>query len=175
MAPSDHGLIEGMDAAPSSPSSPSPAYAAPRVSRSLVYCTAALSVVVAYAHFAYAASHFEEWWAYGVFFVAAGNLQALFAYMLIWRPRSWLALAGVAGNLAILVVYVLSRTSGVPLGPHARLVEEAGTVDWLTAAGEVATIALLIAMLDGRPRRWAINSLMLLGALAWLLRLTGNL
>jgi hypothetical protein len=171
MAASDQRL-EGMDAA----AAQSPAGgAALRVSRALVLCTAALSLAVAYAHFAYAASHFAEWWAYGVFFVAAGNLQALFAYLLVWRPRPWLALAGVAGNLAVLAVYVLSRTSGVPLGPHARVVEQAGTVDWLTAAGEVAIVALLIATLDGRPRRWTINSLMLLGALAWLLRLTGDL
>lgn len=157
-------------------SSPGPAYgAAPRVSRLLVYCVAALSLVVGYAHFAYAASHFEEWWGYGVFFVAAGNLQALLAVVLVWRPRPWLPMAGIAGNLAVLVVYVLSRTSGVPLGPHARVVEEAGAVDWLTAAGEVAIIALLIGMLDGRTRRWVVNALMLLGALAWLARLTGNL
>lgn len=157
-------------------SSPGPAFAAPpRIWRSLVYCTAALSIAVAYAHFAYAASHFEEWWAYGVFFVAAGNLQALLAVMLVWRPRPWLAPAGIAGNLAILIVYVLSRTSGVPLGPHARVVEEAGAVDWITAAGEVAIVALLIVMLEGRARHWVVNALMLLGALAWLLRLTGNL
>jgi hypothetical protein len=30
-------------------------------------------------------------------------------------------------------------------------------------------------MLDGRQRRWIINGLMLLGALAWLLRLSGHL
>lgn len=149
--------------------------AAPRIPRSLALCVAALSLAVAYAHFAFAASHFEDWWAYGVFFVAAGNLQALFACLVIWRPRPWLALAGIAGNLAILVVYVLSRTAGVPLGPHARVVEDAGTVDWLSAAGEVAIIALLIAMLEGRPRRLLVNALMALGALAWLLRLTGNL
>jgi hypothetical protein len=172
MAASDQRL-EGMDAATTPPSFADGA--ARRVARALVLCTAALSLAVAYAHFAYAASHFEEWWAYGVFFVAAGNLQALFAYLLVWRPRPWLAPAGVAGNLAVLAVYVMSRTSGVPLGPHARVVEEAGTVDWLTAAGEVAIVALLIATLDGRPRRWAVNSLMLLGALAWLLRLTGKL
>ena len=146
-----------------------------RASRLLVHVAAALSLAAGYVHFAYAESHFEEWWGYGVFFIAAGNLQALFAALLVWRPRAWLPLAGIAGNLGIVVVYVLSRTNGVPLGPHARVVEEAGAIDWATTAAQVAIMAALIAMLDGRQRRWIINGLMLLGALAWLLRLTGPL
>lgn len=146
-----------------------------RAPRLLVHLTAALSLAAACVHFAYADSHFEDWWGYGVFFVAAGNAQALFAALLVWRPRAWLPLAGIAGNLAIVVVYVLTRTNGIPLGPHARVVEEAGAVDWLTTAAQVAIIAALVAMLDGRLRRWLINGLMLLGAVAWLLRLLGPL
>ena len=146
-----------------------------RAPRLLVYVAAALSFGTGYVHFAFAESHFQEWWGYGAFFVVAGNLQALFAALLVWRPRAWYPLAGIAGNLAIVVVYVITRTSGIPLGPHARVVEEAGAIDWVTTAGQVAIIAALIAMLDGRRRRWIINGLMLLGALAWLLRLTGHL
>lgn len=161
---------------PAASSLPRPAYRgvlhAPRL---LVYLTAALSFGAGYVHFAYAESHFEAWWGYGVFFVAAGNLQVLFAVLLVWRPRGWLPLAGIAGNLAIVVVYVISRTEGIPLGPHARVVEEAGAVDWATTASQVAIIVALLAMLDGRLRRWIVNGLMLLGALAWMLRLSGLL
>jgi hypothetical protein len=146
-----------------------------RAPRLLVYLAAALSLGAGYVHFAYAESHFQEWWGYGVFFVLAGNLQALFAALLVWRPRAWQPLVGIVGNLGIVVVYVISRTSGIPLGPHARVVEAAGAIDWATTAGQVAIIAALIAMLDGRRRRWIINGLMLLGALAWLLRLSGHL
>ncbi|MGI8729012.1 MAG: hypothetical protein ACR2LK_03320 [Solirubrobacteraceae bacterium] len=143
--------------------------------RPLVYLAAALSVAAGSVHLAYAASHFEEWWGYGVFFLAAGNLQILFGVLLVWRPHRWLPLAGVVGNLAIVTVYVISRTSGVPLGPHARVVEHAGTLDWVTTAAQVAIIVALLAMLDGRVRRWIINGLMTLGVLAWLLRLSGGL
>lgn len=146
-----------------------------RVPRVLAYLAAALSAAAGYAHFAYAESHFESWWAYGLFFVAAANLQVLLAILLVWRPRVWLPLVGIAGNLVIVAVYVISRTDGVPLGPHSRVVEEATAVDWLTTAAQVAIIVALLAMLDGRRRRWIINGLMLLGALAWLLRLTGQL
>ena len=146
-----------------------------RAPRLLVHLAAALSLGAGYVPFAFAESHFQEWWGYGVFFVVAGNLQALFAALLVWRPRAWQPLVGIAGNLAIVVVYVITRTSGIPLGPHARVVEEAGAIDWVTTAAQVAIIAALIAMLDGRRRRWIVNGLMLLGALGWLLRLTGHL
>jgi hypothetical protein len=146
-----------------------------RAPRLLVYLAAALSLLAGYVHVVYAESHFQEWWGYGAFFVAAGNLQALFAALIVWRPRAWHPLAGIAGNLAIVVVYVLSRTSGIPLGPHARVVEDAGAIDWATTAAQVALIGALIAMLDGRGRRWIINGLMLLGVLAWVLRLSGQL
>lgn len=161
---------------PAATSLPSPTYRGVlRAPRLLVYLTAALSLGAGYVHFAYAESHFQEWWGYGAFFVAAANLQALFAVLLVWRPRAWLPLVGIAGNLAIVVVYVLTRTNGIPLGPHRRVVEEAGAIDWLTTAGQVAIIVALIAMLEGRLRRWLINGLMLLGAVAWLLRLAGPL
>lgn len=146
-----------------------------RAPRSLVYLAAAPSVCAGYVHFAYAGSHFDQWWAYGLFFVVAGNLQILLAILLVWRPRAWLPIAGIAGNLVVVALYVISRTDGIPLGPHARVVERAGAVDWATTVAQVAIIAALIAMLEGPLRRWIINGLMLLGALAWLLRLTGNL
>jgi hypothetical protein len=155
----------------SAATSPTPSYRGVlRAPRRLVYLAAALSLGAGYVHFAYAESHFEDWWAYGMFFIAAGNLQALFAALLVWRPRAWQPLAGIAGNLGVVVVYVLSRTNGIALGPHARVVEHAGAIDWATTAAQVAIIAALVAMLEGRQRRWIVNGLMLLGALAWLVR-----
>jgi hypothetical protein len=141
----------------------------------LVYLTAALSLFAGYVHVAYVDSHLREWWAYGAFFIAAANLQVLFAALLVRWPRAWLPYAGIAGNLAIISMYFITRTSGIPLGPHKRVVEEAGATDWATTAAQVGIIIALLAMLDGRPRRWIINGLLLLGAVAWVLRLTGHL
>jgi hypothetical protein len=146
-----------------------------RASRTLVYATAALSLFAGYIHVAYVDSHLQEWWAYGAFFIAAANMQVLFAALLVRWPRPWLPYAGIAGNLAIIAMYVVTRTSGIPLGPHRRVVEDAGATDWLTTAAQVAIIVALLAMLEGRPRRWIANGLLGLGVLAWVLRLTGNL
>ena len=46
--------------------------------------------------------------------------QALFAPLVLRRPAPWVAAVGIAGNLAIVAMYVLSRTAGPPLGPHAQ-------------------------------------------------------
>lgn len=136
---------------------------------------AALSLAAAWVHLAYAASHLRQWWAYGAFFVAAGAGQALFAPLVMRRPRSWLLLAGIAGNVAIAGMYVVSRTAGPPLGPHAHVPEPAGAIDLATTAAEVALVGVLLTMLGRRPRRVVANLLLAAGALLWALRLGGQL
>ena len=75
----------------------------------------------------------------------------------------------------MVALYIVTRTVGVPLGPHATRAEEVGTLD-LTATGlELATVVFLISLLEGRARAVAINAALLVGAGFWLLRLTGHL
>ena len=50
---------------------------------------AALSLAAAWVHLAYAAPHLRQWWAYGAFFLATGAGQALFAPLILRRPRAW--------------------------------------------------------------------------------------
>src|SRR4051812_43096298 len=104
-----------------------PAAVAPAARRAAL-TAAVLSLGVAWVHFAYTTSHFQVWWAYGAFFLAAGAGQALFAPLVLRRPRPWVALTGIAGNVAIVGMYVLSRTTGPPIGPHAHVPEAAGAV-----------------------------------------------
>ena len=98
-----------------------PRRVAPRLAAPAV--AAALSLAVAWVHLAYVASHLRQWWAYGAFFLAAGVGQALFAPLVLRRPGRLVAAIGIAGNLAIVGMYVLSRTAGPPLGPHAHVPE----------------------------------------------------
>jgi hypothetical protein len=136
---------------------------------------AALSLLVAWVHLAYAASHLRQWWAYGAFFVAAGVTQALFAPLVLRRPRPWVAAAGIAGNVAIIGMYVVTRTAGPPLGPHAHVPEPAGAIDLATTGAEVALVVVLLTLLGGRTRRVVVNALLAGGALLWALRLGGQL
>jgi hypothetical protein len=101
--------------------------------------------------------------------------QALFAPLVLRRPRPWLVAVGIAGNVAIVAMYVVSRTAGPPLGPHAHVPERAGAVDLLTTAAEIALVGVLLTLLGGRSRRWVANLLLAGGVLLWALRLSGRL
>jgi hypothetical protein len=136
---------------------------------------AVLSLCAAWVHLAYTASHLRQWWAYGAFFLATGVGQALFAPLVLRRPRAWLAAVGIAGNLAIVAMYVVSRTAGPPLGPHAHVPEAAGAVDLATTGAEIALVGVLLTLLGGRTRRWIVNALLAAGVLLWALRLSGRL
>src|SRR3954466_2125622 len=92
---------------------------------------ALLSCVAAYVHLVYTRSHWQEWWAYGAFFLACAVGQALFSLLVLRWRAPWLLLAGIAGNVAIAGMYLLSRTDGPPLGPHAHAIENAAPVDLL--------------------------------------------
>jgi len=150
-----------------------PARLAPRVTAPAV--AAALSLLAAWVHLAYAASHLRQWWAYGAFFIAAGIGQALFAPLVLRRPGPAVAAVGIAGNLAIVGMYVLSRTAGPPLGPHAHVPEPAGSIDLATTASEIVLVGVLLVLLRARQRRLAANLLLAGGALLWALRLGGIL
>jgi hypothetical protein len=137
---------------------------------------AALSLLAAWVHLAYTASHWRDWWAYGAFFLAMGVFQGLCVPAIVrWPRRRALTLAAIGGNLAIVGMYVLSRTAGVPMGPHQGVVEDAGAVDLGVTAAEVAIVVCLVTLLTARPRRLVVNVLLAAGAVLWILRLTDRL
>ena len=139
------------------------------------WSAAGLSLIAAWIHFAYTASHWRDWWAYGLFFVAMGVFQALCVPAILRWPRStWVALATIAGNLGIVGMYFYSRAIYIPLGPHYGVVEDVGVIDFATTAGEIAIVAIMLALTGSRSRRVIVNLLLLTGIALWLLRLTTN-
>ena len=140
-----------------------------------VYAAAGLAFVAALIHLWATPEHFEEWWGFGTFFAAAAAGQGVFGVALLHRVTQPLVLVGIWANVAIVVLYVATRTVGIPLGPHDRMLEDAGVPDMLVTIAEVGVIVALVALLGGAYRRWTINALVLLGALLWGLRLTGVL
>src|SRR4051794_36340374 len=136
---------------------------------------ALVSLGAAWVHLAYAAPPFRQWWAYGAFFLATGIGQGLFAPLVLRGPRPAGAPAGLLGNAAIVGMYVLSRTTGPPLGPHAHVPEPAGTIDLATTGAEVLLIGVLLTLFAGASRRRFADVLLVAGALLWGLRLAGTL
>jgi len=127
-----------------------------RATKGLVYSAVALSLVAALIHLWVTPEHFGEWWGYGTFMLAAFVAQAIYAVFLLGWPR-WplLLVAGASGNLAIIGMWVVSRTVGTPLGPMAGEIEGMGTLDLICTASEVALVVLLVGLLS-RYRRGGV-------------------
>ena len=132
-------------------------------------------MVAALVHLWVAPGHFDVWWGYGTFFLAAAFAQGLLAVVLLRWPGRAVPLAGIFGNLSVVALYVVTRTSGVPFGPHTTRAEEAGVLDMATTAVELATVVFLLSLLGGRARVVAVNAVLLAGAGFWALRLMGYL
>ncbi|MBA2345175.1 MAG: hypothetical protein H0V83_08850, partial [Rubrobacter sp.] len=88
------------------------------------------------------------------------------AMVLLARPSQKLLLAGIVGNSAIVLLYLVTRTLGIPFfGPEAGVVEEVGVLDVIATASEAALVIGLCGMLVWRlPRQ--DRAVMLILALA---------
>ena len=112
---------------------------------------AALFLMAALIHLWTAPEHLGEWWGYGAFFPAASLGQGLYAASLLLlhglgRSRS-LFLLGAVGNLALVALYVVTRTVGIPLlGPHAGEVEGISPLGLAATASELALVVALGAL-----------------------------
>ena len=125
---------------------------------------AALSLLAAIIHLLVAPEHFEEWWGYGTFFLASAGAQGLYAVGLLRRPGRPLLLLGMAGNLAIVILWLVTRTSGIPLlGPHAGEIEEVGFLDLACTLVEVGIVVGLGALvMRGLPTERRIQVVVIL-------------
>ena len=139
-----------------------------------VLAVAALSLFSAWVHLAFTTSHWEFWWAYGAFFIGTGLFQGLLAPALLRWPGSWTGIVGIAGNVAIVAMYLKTRTDRIPLGPHEGILEKVTPIDFACTAAEVVTIALLLAIVGAEKRRWVLNVLLAAGIAVWVLRLTNT-
>ena len=114
----------------------------------VLYAAAALSLLAALIHLWVTPEHFKEWWGYGTFFLVAAAVQVLYAPLVLVWPTRMVLLGGIGGNLAIVALYLLTRTVGIPLfGPGAGEVEGAGFVDLCATASEVGIAVALGAAL----------------------------
>lgn len=124
----------------------------------LLHRTAGLSIVASIAHGLVVEEHFQEWWAFGVFFMLAATAQGLYGFAIIvshvmsgspiserWPPRALriFYLAGIAGNGALALAYVASRTAEV-LGEREAW-EVLGIFTMLIELAAAASLTLLLA------------------------------
>ncbi len=85
------------------------------------------SVFAGGIHLAVTPEHLEHWWVYGTFFVVTGLFQVAFAGWVLRWPTWPVALTGIVVNLAIVLVWVASRTTGLPITPPEDITSHEGT------------------------------------------------
>jgi FtsP/CotA-like multicopper oxidase with cupredoxin domain len=118
----------------------------------LLFGAALLTAGPAAIHLAVAPMHFQEWVPFGLFFVAAGALQLAAAAAMLLRPSRRLFLAAGAGTLGVIALYLVSRTTGVPVGPLPWRPEMVGVPDVACTAMEVVSLPLFAIAAFRRPR-----------------------
>jgi hypothetical protein len=139
-------------------------------SRMILYAAAALSLLAALIHLWVMPEHFEEWRGYGTFFLAVAIAQGFYSVALLRWPRQLVFYLGIGSNLAIIILYIVTRTVGIPFfGPHAGEVEEVGVVDLCAAMSELAlaiALGVLVMLPRGLSRERVIVVMLILGLIA---------
>ncbi len=127
----------------------------------------ALSLAVGIGHATVVPEHLSEWWGYGFFFMLAALGQITYGLLLFMRPWAYddtggirdaasgegaiyarrIYLGGAAANLAIVGLYVITRTLGIPFfGPGAGQVEPVTALSLGVTVMEVVLALVLLAL-----------------------------
>jgi hypothetical protein len=123
-------------------------------SRGVLYTVASLSLIAGLIHLWVTPEHFQEWWGYGTFFLAAALAQVAYVPLLLRWPNRTVLVLGIVGNSAIVLLYLLTRGVGIPLfGPEAGEIEEVGIIDVCATSSEAAIVVALGALLLWRLAR----------------------
>ena len=85
--------------------------------------------------------HLQEDLRFGVFFLVITVLQLVWVVPVLRRPSTRALMLGAVGNLAVLAIWAISRTTGLPIGPHPWETEPVGLLDLACGAYEVAIVA----------------------------------
>ncbi|MEX2587362.1 MAG: hypothetical protein WD602_05130 [Actinomycetota bacterium] len=128
---------------------------------------AVLSIVAALVHGLNISEHLREWWGYGLFFMFAAVVQFIYGLIMLIQPWNYdpsgarrdgssfarpYYLVGIALNIPLIALYLVTRTLGIPLlGPEAGEVEAFSFAGILTIVVEAALVATLAALVR-RPK-----------------------
>lgn len=126
-----------------------------------LFTASLLSSVAGVIHAYYMPEHFEMWVGYGMFFLVVTVCQVLLPLVLLgFRPVPRIVLwAGILGNTAIIVMWIVSRTSGLPYGPMTGEVEEIGVLDLTSKIAELGVMVCLIVLMRMKADFGANNGL----------------
>lgn len=112
-------------------------------------CAAAL-FVTAVIHLAVVPEHAREWPAAAVFFGVLTAVELVLAVGVLTRTDQRLLFAGAAISVMSAVLWAVSRTVGLPIGPEAFRPEIVGPPDLVATTLEVFAAAIFARLLARR-------------------------
>jgi hypothetical protein len=112
---------------------------------------AVLSIGAGVIHAAVVPEHLAEAWTFGAFFILVAAFQIGWAIMVVLRPSTIAFATGAVANGAIIAVWALSRTIGLPIGPEAWIPETMSTVDVTATLMEVLLVVSVAISLVRSP------------------------
>lgn len=132
-------------------------------------------------HVKAAVDHLDEYVLYSVFFEVLAVLQLVWGVAIYRAPTRRLMVGGAAMSIGVVMLWVGSRTTGLPIGPDPWTPESVGVIDVLASADELV-LALLVALHLGswttgglaRGPRYVLFAVALVLILASCLSLTGG-
>jgi len=108
---------------------------------------ATASVLAGIIHYLVLPEHLAGWWVYGAFFTLLGMFELVWAALVYTGQDRLVLLIGLLVNLAVLVLWAVTRTTGLPFGPEPGNAEAVGIPDLAACAAEAMTVlAVLYAL-----------------------------
>jgi hypothetical protein len=130
--------------------------------QSLVRWAVILTVAASLIHGLNVKEHLAEWWGYGFFFLFAAAAQFVYGLILIVQPWNYdetggrrdgrryarrFYRAGIVANVMLIVLYLLTRTVGIPFfGPSAGTTEPFTLIGVATKLLEAGLVAVLLTL-----------------------------
>lgn len=114
----------------------------PPLPRRALLAVAAAAAGAGVVHLLVAPAHFHEDPLYGAFFLLTAATQLTYAALVMCRPQRLPVVPGVLGNAALLVLWGLSRTVGLPVGVDSGRPEAVGAVDLLAVGLELVVVTV---------------------------------
>jgi hypothetical protein len=103
-------------------------------------------------HVAVVREHLSEYWLFGVFFAALAVVQLAWGLAALARPTVPVPRLINGLTVGVAALWLVSRSSGLPLGPQPWTAEPVGRADVLCTVLEVAMVLCVLVAL---PRRSA--------------------
>jgi hypothetical protein len=110
---------------------------------------AASSAGAAAIHFVVAPEHYNEWWAFGAFFFVVAWFQVAWSVAVVRLESRRVVLAGLLVNAIVIVIWIWSRTAGLPIGPEAGTPEAIGAPDVVSTLLEALVVIWTTALVGG--------------------------